>query len=59
MIGQAGQFPHLKNEMETGRIADALGYEDCRRLYPLIRRSSTAKARRIALGYMARQGKRS
>ncbi|MCF8051277.1 MAG: hypothetical protein K9L59_08585, partial [Desulfobacterales bacterium] len=22
MIGQAGQFPHLKNEMETGRIAD-------------------------------------
>jgi hypothetical protein len=59
MIGRAGQFPHLKNEMETNRITDVLSYEDCRRLYPLIRRSGTAKARRIALGYMARQGKRS
>lgn len=52
MIAGAGQFPHLKNEMETGRIADALGYEDCRRLYPLIRRSGTARARRIVLGYI-------
>jgi len=59
MIGRAGQFPHLKNEMETNRITDVLSYEDCRRLYPLIRRSSTAKARRIVLGYMGRQGKRS
>ncbi|MCF8051765.1 MAG: hypothetical protein K9L59_11055, partial [Desulfobacterales bacterium] len=59
MTAGAGQFPHLKNEMETGRIADALGFEDCRRLYPLVRRSSMAKARRIVLDYMDRQGKRS
>ena len=59
MTAGAGQFPHFKNEMETGRMADALRFEDCRRLYPLICRSSTVKARRIVLGYMDRQGKRS
>jgi hypothetical protein len=52
MAGRAGEFPHLENERETGRIADLLDYDDCRRLYSLIRRSGTAAALKIAYRYI-------
>jgi hypothetical protein len=49
-------FPHLVDEMKTGDIVDRLSYEDCRRLYPLIRRAKTPQAREIVRRYLAVQG---
>lgn len=49
-------FPHLVDELETSQIVDRLTYEDCQRLYPLIRRADTAGARGIVRRYLAAQG---
>jgi hypothetical protein len=40
-----GTFPHLRDELACIRAADQLSFEDCRRLFPLIRRASTSEAR--------------
>jgi hypothetical protein len=56
MAGGPDEFPHMDDELEAGRIADRLSYEDCRRLYPLIRRVSTADAREVVSRYLSAQG---
>jgi hypothetical protein len=50
---EAGQFPHLLDELACIRAAGRLSLADCRRLFPLLRRTSTAEARRVVTGAAA------
>lgn len=43
----AGAFPHLRDELSCIRAAQRLSIEDCRALFPPIRRSGTLEARAI------------
>ncbi|MFO7708993.1 MAG: hypothetical protein R6V84_12535 [Desulfobacterales bacterium] len=45
--GQDGTFPHLRDERTCIRAARGLSIDDCRRLFPLIRRAGTLQARQI------------
>jgi hypothetical protein len=45
-------YPHTRDELETAATVRTLSLEDCRRLFPLIRRSSTATARDMVLHYL-------
>jgi hypothetical protein len=46
------RFPHLRNELDCIRITRQLSLEDCRRLFPLMRRASSSEARKIVGGYL-------
>ena len=46
-------FPHILNEAETIRTVDRLDFEDCRRLFPAIRRLSTPAAAAAVKDYQA------
>jgi hypothetical protein len=46
------QLPHLRNELACIRIASQLSLEDCRILFPRIRRSGTLEVRQIIADYM-------
>ena len=46
------QLPHLRNELACIRIASQLSLENCRFLFPRIRRSDTSEARKIIADYM-------
>ncbi len=46
------EFPHLRNELACIRIARQLSIEDCRFLFPRLRRSDTSEARQIIADYM-------
>ena len=48
----AGTFPHLQDELACIRTTGKLGLQDCRELFPLIRRSKTAGARQIVADYL-------
>jgi hypothetical protein len=52
-------FPHLRDEMDCIRIVKQLSAEDCRRLFPLVRRTGSAEAREIVIGYLAESRRRS
>ena len=45
-------YPHTRDELEVGRVTDRLSIDDCRRLYPRVRRSSTAESRQIVMRYL-------
>lgn len=45
-------YPHTRDEVEVGEITKQLSYDDCRYLYPLIHRSSTAEARQVVWEYL-------
>lgn len=47
------QFPHLRDELDCIRTANALSLDDCRRLFPLIRRAKRQDARSIVDEYLA------
>jgi hypothetical protein len=49
------QFPHLRDELACIRTTKQLTLDDCRRLFPLVRRASTHEARQIVLDYLAGQ----
>lgn len=53
-----GTFPHLRDELACIRTTGKLGLQDCRELFPLIRRSKTAEARQIVADYLAGTGLR-
>ncbi len=40
-------YPHTRDELLVGSVTDQLSLYDCRRLYPLVRRASTADSREI------------
>lgn len=45
IVNTAGAYPHTRDELETAAAVRALSLEDCRRLFPSIRRASTETAR--------------
>lgn len=47
----AEAFPHLRHEMEMIEVVSGLSFEECRRLYILIRRASTRRSRETVLRY--------
>lgn len=46
-------FPHLRDELACIRTAQRLSLDDCRQLFPLIRRAGTLEARRLLTAFMA------
>lgn len=53
MTDDLNRFPHLRDEIDSIRIAKQLSLEDCRRLFPQVRRAKSSEAREIAAGYLA------
>jgi hypothetical protein len=46
-------FPHLRDEIACIRSLKQLSLDDCRRLFPLVRRAKSAVARRMVVEYLA------
>jgi hypothetical protein len=51
-----GTFPHLRDELACIRTTKRLSLEDCRRLFPHIRRAKSSDARRLVADYVAESG---
>jgi hypothetical protein len=49
-------FPHLRDELACIRATGKLGLQDCRELFPLIRRAQTDEARQIFYEYLSGTG---
>ena len=47
------RFPHLRDELDCIRTANALSLEDCRGLFPLVRRAKSHDALSIVTEYLA------
>jgi hypothetical protein len=54
MIDNTTPYPHTRDELEVGATAAHLSLADCRRLYPLIQRASTATSREMVQHYLSR-----
>jgi hypothetical protein len=50
---EAGTFPHLRDELDCIRATRQLTLDDCRRLFPLVRRAKSSDARQIVAEYLA------
>ena len=48
-------YPHTRDELETAATVRNLDLEDCRRLFPLVRRASTDTARDMVSHYLKRK----
>ncbi len=48
-------YPHTRDELETAEAVRNLSLEDCRRLFPSIRRASTETARDMVRRYLDRK----
>jgi hypothetical protein len=53
MTDDLNRFPHLRDELDCNRIVKQLSVEDCRRLFPLVRRAKSSEARKIVSEYLA------
>jgi hypothetical protein len=51
--GEGGTFPHLRDELACIRAVRQLSIDDCRHLFPLIRRASSPEARRLVTAFLA------
>ena len=49
---EAGTFPHLRNELACIRTTGQLTLDDCRRLFPVVRRAKSLDARQIVTEYL-------
>jgi hypothetical protein len=54
VTGGLETFPHVRNECACIRKVKLLTLDDCKRLFPLIRRAKTAQARQLVDDYLAR-----
>ena len=52
IAADAGAYPHTRDELAVGGATDQLSLDDCRRLYPRVRRASTADSREIVRRYL-------
>jgi hypothetical protein len=50
---EGGTFPHLRDELACIQAARRLSLDDCRHLFPLIRRTGTLVARQILTRFLA------
>ena len=55
MADTADPYPHTRDELQTGAVVRQLSMEDCRRLFPVIRRATTAIAREVVRHYLSRK----
>jgi hypothetical protein len=47
-----GTYPHTRDELAVGSVTDQLSLDDCRYLYPWVRRASTTESREIVMRYL-------
>ena len=52
IAADADTYPHTRDELEVGSVTDRLSLNDCRRLYPRVRRASTTESREIVMRYL-------
>lgn len=52
IAADAETYPHTRDELEVGSAIDQLSLDDCRRLYPRVRRASTTASREIVVRYL-------
>jgi hypothetical protein len=52
IAADADTYPHTHDELAVGGVTDRLSLDDCRRLYPLLRRASTEASREIVRRYL-------
>jgi hypothetical protein len=50
---EGGTFPHLRDELASIRAVRQLSIDDCRHLFPLIRRASSSEARQCVAAFSA------
>ncbi|MEE4264926.1 MAG: hypothetical protein V2I56_19735 [Desulfobacteraceae bacterium] len=53
MTDNLNRFPHLRDEIDCIRIVKQLSVDDCRRLFPLVRRAQSSAARNVVFEYLA------
>jgi hypothetical protein len=53
LTGDLNTFPHLRDELDCILMTRRLSLDDCRRLFPLVRRANSIEARKIVGGYLA------
>ena len=51
--GDLAAYPHIQDELDTIRMVNRLSIEDCRTLFPRIRRAATAAAVDLVKNYLA------
>ncbi len=51
-------YPHTRDELENAATVRRLSPEDCHRLFPLLRRASTDRARDVVRHYLIKKGDR-
>jgi hypothetical protein len=54
IVCDSNNFPHIRDELRCIRTTGKLSLEDCRELFPMIRRAKTAEARQIVADYSTR-----
>lgn len=52
IAADADTYPHTRDELAVGSVTDRLSLDDCRRLYPRVRRASTTESREIVMRYL-------
>lgn len=55
IVSDGSDFPHIRDELRCIRTTAVLGFQDCRNLFPLVRRARTAEARQIVADHLYRQ----
>lgn len=58
MPAGAGEFPHTRDEVATIQVVQRLSLEDCKTLFPVIRRLGTTAARELVRTHLQRGGDR-
>jgi len=53
LVDGVGELPHLRDEMSCIQTVRRLSLDDCRRLFPLVRRSGTTQTHQIVADYLA------
>jgi hypothetical protein len=53
LTADLASWPHLRDELNCIQITNRLSLDDCRSLYPLVRRSDTQQAQRIVEKYLS------
>ena len=52
LVDDMGELPHLRDEMSCIQIVRRLSLDDCRRLFPMIRRSGMTQTHQIVADYL-------
>jgi hypothetical protein len=50
---ELARFPHIRDELACIQTTRQLGLDDCRRLFPLVRRAKSSDARKVVAQHLA------